>query len=584
MPGRVAPGDGAGGHPTGTRRTAPQAHGRDPRDGLPDLVPPMQPVVGQLPDHGDWVVEFAWEGLRCVAHVRPDGLRLRTANGRDVTTCFPELAEPLTRRAPREGMVLDGTVVAMGEGGLPRRRQLQRRTATMRPTTAQLRRTPAGFVVGDLIRLDGHDAAALPYRRRRELLEGLGLARPPVVVAPSFPIAEAEAVMRTAEEYGAEALHVRHLDAPYRPGRRSRAWLRVPLRRTGLVVVGGWNPADPHRPDSVGALLLGVPRGGAGEAGDGPGAGGLVYVGRVGITGDEQREIAALLARSRRAASPFVDGPPSAVAAEARWVAPRLHGRVEFADWTVDGRLRLPAWRGRVDVDTGPDPDAAADEAPLRWVRPPGTAVPAGPATSAAGPAGTGAPPEPRRPSGPGGTAAPAGPAAGEPGDATPAAGLPLLGAAAGPSAVEARRLEQHFVYNALNTIASLMRTDPPRARDLLLALADLARVADRPEGATGTLGDELAAVRAYLQLEQARFGRRLGVEIVVDEGLHVLPMAPRRVLDAVRAVVQQRIEPRPDGGTVTLTAERAGAGCLVRIGERDGAGRHGEPTLVHPA
>jgi bifunctional non-homologous end joining protein LigD len=162
--------------------------------------------------------------------------------------------------------------------------------------------------------------------------------------------------------------------------------------------------------------------------------------------------------------------------------------------------------------------------------------------------------------------------------------GLPLLGTAAVPSAVETRRLEQHFVYNALNTIASLMRTDPPRARELLLGLADLARVADRPDGAAGTLGDELDAVRAYQQLEQARFGARLGVEIVVDEGLHVLPMAPRRVLDAVRAVVQQRIEPRPDGGTVTLTAERAGAGCLVRIGERDGAGRHGEPTLVHPA
>ena len=44
-------------------------------------------------------------------------------------------------------------------------------------------------------------------------------------------------------------------------------------------------------------------------------------------------------------------------------------------------------------------------------------------------------------------------------------------------------------------------------------------------------------------------------MEIAVDEGLHALPMAPRRVLDAVRAVVQQRIEPRPGGGTVIVTA-----------------------------
>ncbi len=548
----------------------------------PDLVAPMQATPGHLPDGGDWVVEFAWEGMRCVAHARPDGVVLRTVNGRDVTASFPELAEPLARRAPREGMVLDGTVVAMGEAGLPRRRQLQRRTATDRPSPALLRRTPVGFVVGDLLRLGGHDAVALPYRRRRELLEGLGLARPPVVVAPSFPIAEVEAVMRTAEEYGAEALHARHLDAPYRPGRRSRAWLRVPLRRSGLVVVGGWNPADPRRPDSVGALLLGVPGEVAGAGG------GLHYVGRVGIAGEKQREVAARLARRRRATSPFAAGPPPAVAAEAQWVEPELVGRVEFADWTLDGRLRLPAWRGRVDLDphgdphgdptggdptggdpTGGDPDGGAATAG-RWVRPP--APPAAPDRQLPRQAAATAPAAPA-------PAAPA-PAVAAPADPAPPA-APPPGPPGTPAAVEVRRLEQHFVYNALNTIASLMRTDPARARELLLGFADLTRAADRPEGAPGTLGDELAVVRAYLQLEQARFGRRLQVEILVDEGLHALPAAPRRVLDAVRAVVQQRIEPRPHGGTLTVTAERVGAGCLVRVGERDGAGHGGEPTLV---
>jgi two-component system, LytTR family, sensor kinase len=142
-------------------------------------------------------------------------------------------------------------------------------------------------------------------------------------------------------------------------------------------------------------------------------------------------------------------------------------------------------------------------------------------------------------------------------------------------------QISPHFVYNALNTIAALMRTDPGRARELLLGFADLNRVADRPEGTPGTLGDELTAVRAYLQLEQARFGPRLQVEMVVDEGVHALPMAPRRVLDAVRAMVQQRIEPRRGGGTVTVTVERAGAGCVVRVGERDGDGRDSEPTVV---
>ena len=103
---------------------------------MPELVPPMLAAPGPLPDGGDWVVEFAWEGLRCLAHVRPDRARLRTVNGRDVTSSFPELVEPLTRRAPRGGMVLDGTVVAVGEGGLPRRgccSGARRRRAPRRP-------------------------------------------------------------------------------------------------------------------------------------------------------------------------------------------------------------------------------------------------------------------------------------------------------------------------------------------------------------------------------------------------------------------------------------------------------------------
>ena len=256
-----------------------------------------------------------------------------------MTSSFPELVEPLTRRAPRGGMVLDGTVVAVGEGGLPRRRLLQRRTAAARPSAAVLRRTPVALIVGDLLWVAGRDLATLPYHRRRELLKELGISGPPVVVSPTFPVAEAAAVMRTAQEYGAEALHARHLDAPYKAGRRPRSWVRIPLRRSGQVVVGGWTPTDPHRPDRVGALLLGVPDPEPGR--------GLRYVGRAGIgAGEEQREVAAQLARLRRADSPFGAPLPAGVGRDAQWAEPRLVGRVEFTDWTADGRLRLPAWRG----------------------------------------------------------------------------------------------------------------------------------------------------------------------------------------------------------------------------------------------
>jgi bifunctional non-homologous end joining protein LigD len=507
---------------------------------MPDLVPPMQAVAGELPAGPEWAVEFAWEGLRCIAYAAPGRLRLLTAaSDRDVTGSFPELVGPLTGAVPRRGAVLDGTVVALGDGGFPRRRLLQARSATARPSEALVRRTPVGFFVGDLLWLDGRSTVELPYRRRRELLAGLGLASP-AVVSPSFPLDDVGFVLRAAEQHGVDALHAKHLEAPYRPGRRSRLWLRVPTSRTRQVAVGGWTPADPRRPDSVAALLLGVPAGGAHV----DTAAGLRYVGRVGIgSGAAHRELAALLPGLRRDTSPFTGPLPAAAQRGGQWVEPALVGIVEFAGWTADGRLRLPLWRGAL-------PGEEAD--PRWWAQPPEAVVPAASEDSA--------PPEPEDPAHP-----------------EPEKPGPPERPSPEPDRVALRRLEQHFVYNSLNTIASLVRTDPTRARELLLGFADLTRATDQPPDATSTLGHELAAVRAYLQLEQARFGKRLRVDVAVDPALHAVPVPPTAVLAAVRATVQQRIEPRPEGGTLALHAEPTGGGCVIRIAA-DGTG---EPTLI---
>ncbi|MCX6467445.1 MAG: histidine kinase, partial [Pseudonocardiales bacterium] len=159
-------------------------------------------------------------------------------------------------------------------------------------------------------------------------------------------------------------------------------------------------------------------------------------------------------------------------------------------------------------------------------------------------------------------------PAAPEPATAV-AAAVPAGPPAAGPEPapapeVERRRLEQHFVYNSLNTVASLIRTDPARARELLIGFADLSRVADGP--AESTLGRELEAVRAYLDLERARFGPRLEVAVQVDDGLAGVPVDALGLLGLVRAAVQQDIEPHREGGLLALTARRTAEGCEVVV------------------
>jgi LytS/YehU family sensor histidine kinase len=75
-------------------------------------------------------------------------------------------------------------------------------------------------------------------------------------------------------------------------------------------------------------------------------------------------------------------------------------------------------------------------------------------------------------------------------------------------------QMEPHFVFNALNTIAAFIRTEPERARKLVLAFADHLRSRLVRPGEFVTLEEELRHVRSYLELEQARFGSQLEVTI----------------------------------------------------------------------
>jgi LytS/YehU family sensor histidine kinase len=75
-------------------------------------------------------------------------------------------------------------------------------------------------------------------------------------------------------------------------------------------------------------------------------------------------------------------------------------------------------------------------------------------------------------------------------------------------------QMEPHFVFNALNTIAAFIRTEPERARKLVLAFADHLRSRLARPGEFITLEEELRHVRSYLELEQARFGEQLEVKI----------------------------------------------------------------------
>ncbi|MCW2541395.1 MAG: signal transduction histidine kinase, LytS [Frankiales bacterium] len=142
-------------------------------------------------------------------------------------------------------------------------------------------------------------------------------------------------------------------------------------------------------------------------------------------------------------------------------------------------------------------------------------------------------------------------------------------------------QISPHFVYNSLAAIASFVRTDPERARGLLLEFADYSRYALRHGGEFTTLADELRNVERYLVLEQARFGDRLRVSLTVAPEL--LPVAiPFLVIQPlVENAVRHGLAGCESGGSVTIVANDHGQDAEISV-EDDGIGS--DPEVVRLA
>jgi len=319
------------------------------RTPMPRLIRPMLASLGTLPrpeQDAEYGYEMKWDGVRAIAYVAQGGVRLLTRNDRDVSATYPELQGLASALGPVEA-VLDGEIVAFD----PTTRrisfgELQRRMhVTDRGRVSRLAdQSPVTYLVFDLLYLDGHDTTRLPYARRRELLESLDLRGAHWDTSPAF-VGGGPDVVSASLEQGLEGVMAKRLRSGYEPGRRSAHWIKVKNASTQEVLIGGWRPGKGSRTQMIGSLLLGI-----------PGSEGLQYVGHVGsgFTQEMLRDLGRRLRPLERKTTPFVGALPREVTRDARWVTPKLVGEVQYAEWTRDGRLRHPSWRGlRPDKSPG---------------------------------------------------------------------------------------------------------------------------------------------------------------------------------------------------------------------------------------
>ncbi|ODV10466.1 MAG: histidine kinase [Rubrivivax sp. SCN 70-15] len=134
-------------------------------------------------------------------------------------------------------------------------------------------------------------------------------------------------------------------------------------------------------------------------------------------------------------------------------------------------------------------------------------------------------------------------------------------------------QVEPHFLFNTLASIDHLIETDPPRASQMqknLIALlrASMPTLREASDGGVRELGRELAVIRPYLEILKVRMEERLTTQIDVPDGLLSAEFPPMMIQTLVENAIKHGLEPKPEGGSLTLRAEVVHGKLVVTVAD----------------
>ncbi len=315
------------------------------------LAPQLATLSAAAPTGTGWLVEPKFDGYRILARVEDGRVRLFTRNGHDWTAKLKSLAEAVKGLGASRSW-LDGEIVILDDKGVPDFNALQNALDNSRSEAIV-------YFVFDAPYFDGNDLRKVPLASRRALLrrlfderdahageqaegdaEGHGDRQARVRYSQDFD-APAAQMLEAACRMGMEGVIAKRVDAPY-VSARSDTWLKLKCSLRQEFVICGFTDRSGARGE-VGSILLGYHENGK-----------LRHGGSVG-TGWDSKTGRSL---HRRLAALEVDEPtldPESVkpgrwsrraAGSERWVQPTLVAEVEFTEWTADGHIRHPIFRG----------------------------------------------------------------------------------------------------------------------------------------------------------------------------------------------------------------------------------------------
>ena len=277
-------------------------------------------------DSADYIFELKLDGERCLAYLDAAGVELRNKRNDRLLPRFPELAGVAAQVRGR--CILDGELIVT-VGGKPNFAEVQRRSLLSNAFKIKLsaEKYPASFVAYDILYLDGRELFSLPLMERKSLLFQTVPAET-ARLALSRHVEKAGArLFEQAAAQGLEGVVAKRRESMYRPGRRTKDWIKIKnLQDDDFVVCG-----HIRKEGDVTSLVLGQYRDGT-----------LVYKGHVtmGVSGPDFARIRAQPA----AACPFADVPRGNQGAV--WLKPDLVCVVQFMERTAGGGIRHPIFKG----------------------------------------------------------------------------------------------------------------------------------------------------------------------------------------------------------------------------------------------
>ena len=304
---------------------------------MPTEIAPMKAAIAdRVPRGEDWFFEVKWDGVRAIAFVDQEEVKLQSRTGHSCERQYPELST-IHHQLSGEQVVLDGEIAVLDAKGVSQFHLIQPRIANTDPNSiAHLTRsTPVVYFAFDLLYLNGYDLRNVALSERKALLHDVLTPNGAIRISEAFPGA-GEEMLEAARETGLEGLIAKRAGSRYE-SRRSSDWLKIKIVNEQEFVIGGFTEPQGDR-SHFGALVLGVYKDGK-----------LRWVGNVG-TGFTQKTLADLYAKLTplvTKACPFAERPKPDRGMT--WVKPELVCQVKYSNWTQDDRLRAPVFLGLRD-------------------------------------------------------------------------------------------------------------------------------------------------------------------------------------------------------------------------------------------